>query len=95
MTQHSHMGNDVSRLVEEERGSHSISLEQKKLAEIPAQISLLSNDLQRYLINAKCRLRLENNLLNKLPAEMAQLSQLKYLNLRANLFREFPAVVLS
>lgn len=41
------MGADLSRFIEEERGSKSINLEQKRLLEIPAEVAELKDHLQR------------------------------------------------
>ncbi|KAI8822235.1 uncharacterized protein EV422DRAFT_566668 [Fimicolochytrium jonesii] len=76
----------VGKILEEERvkGSVSLNLSERKLAQLPPEIQALVT-LER--------LGLSNNLLASLPYEITGLTHLRYLNLRANQFREFPTCI--
>ncbi|ORY06740.1 hypothetical protein K493DRAFT_333049 [Basidiobolus meristosporus CBS 931.73] len=79
------MGGNLTKLIEQEKGSKTLNLGQKNISEIPPQIETLRDSLER--------LGLGQNFLNSLPLEIAKLQNLRYINLRANLFKEFPLVL--
>ncbi|KNC97383.1 uncharacterized protein SPPG_07310 [Spizellomyces punctatus DAOM BR117] len=77
---------DLARMleVEREKGSVSLNLSQRNLANLPREIGTM------VLLE---RLGLSNNMLSSLPPELCGLSHLRYLNLRSNRMREFPLVI--
>ncbi len=81
------MGQNVSKLIDQyiAAGDPNIDLSGKHLSELPPEVERLAPLV--------VRLGLSQNLLSSLPVEVSRLGQLRYLNIRANHFREFPKAV--
>jgi Leucine-rich repeat (LRR) protein len=76
----------IKELLEAEYKKHPtvLSLNDKQIKSLPSEIGMFKD----------CeRLGLANNLLSVLPLEVADLSLLRYLNLKNNKLREFPPVM--
>lgn len=58
-----------------------------------AEINYLPTEVINLIKDETCRLALSYNKLSELPIEILQLSKLRYLNLRANSFTQFPLIV--
>ena len=68
-------------------GDDSFDLAHKGLSEVPSDIEKLGGQVHR--------LALGNNYLSKLPNEIIALTNLRYLNIRGNQFKQFPTLVSS